>query len=267
MHGQHLKKLILSTFVLLLLLAANCTARDNTFLFNKTFIDSLSCDFSHLPSDVIEGSKLTLSKPENITLLALAGVASIAMNQGADDNTEGYFERHEIFPEFTDNSLDLIGNPGIQFAATGLWYAFSSKNNDLFNQNRAWTMIKALSVTGLATVSLKAIRNDDTPNGKKWAWPSGHTSSSFAFASVLDEFYGPEVGIPAYVLASLVGVRMADQEDHWASDIIFGAAIGWVAGHTIASEDKKMEIAGFKLIPYSAYTNQSVVGVNLIKRF
>jgi len=264
---QHFIKIILSVVVPLYLLAANCSAQNNTFLFNKTFIDSMSSDLSHLPSDVIEGSKLTVSKPENIAILAIAGGASIAMNQGADDNAEGYFERHEIFHNFTDRSLKSLGNPGFHFAATGFWYALAVHNDDPLGKQRSWTMIKALSVTGLATVALKGIRNDETPVGNDFAWPSGHTSSSFAVASVLDEFYGPEVGIPAYTLASLVGLRMADQGDHWASDVVFGAALGWVIGHTIAAEDKKIEIAGFHLTPYTAYRNQSVVGVNLIKRF
>ena len=220
-----------------------------------------------MPSDVFEGSKLTLSKKENLVILGLAGAASIVMNQGADDDAESYFDRHEIFPGFSDRALKALGNPGFHFAATGLWYAFSVNNNDDLNKQRSWTMLKALSVTGLATVGLKAIRNNETPVGDDWAWPSGHTSSSFTVASVLHEFYGLEVGIPAYAAASLVGLRMMDQGDHWASDVVFGAALGWVVGHTIASEDKKAEIAGFKVVPFSSCTNRPTTGIALVKRF
>jgi membrane-associated phospholipid phosphatase len=27
---------------------------------------------------------------------------------------------------------------------------------------------------------------------------------------------------------------MMDEGDHWASDVLFGAVLGWVVGHTVA---------------------------------
>jgi hypothetical protein len=87
---------------------------------------------------------------------------------------------------------------------------------------------------------------------------------------MLDEFYGPNVGIPAYALASLISYRMLDSGDHWTSDVVFGAAIGWVVGHTFGEKQKQLEVAGFKVLPYTACApgnNGTVVGVNLVKRF
>ncbi len=185
----------------------------------------------------------------------------------ADKNIAGHFERHGVLHGFADESLNIIGSPGTHFAITGLWYGLSAENQDEFNKERAWTMMTALAVTGLTTVGLKGIRDNDTPNGKRWAWPSGHTASSFTVASVLDEFYGPEVGIPAYALASLIGWRMMDTGDHWASDVVFGATLGWVVGHTIAGKHKELELAGFKVLPYMASNNGPVMGVNLVKQF
>ncbi len=127
-------------------------------------------------------------------------------------------------------------------------------------------MITALSVNSLATAGLKAIRDDETPFGNRWAWPSGHTSSSFTVASVLDEFYGHKVGYPAYAAASLVGLRMMDKEDHWASDVVFGAVLGWVIGHTIAGKHKSLEIADIEIIPYTN-PQTGTIGINLTKRF
>jgi membrane-associated phospholipid phosphatase len=161
----------------------------------------------------------------------------------------------------------VIGHPWTQFGASALWYAVSRKNQDDFNKERAKAMIAALAVTNVATFGLKAIRHNDSPNGKDWAWPSGHTASSFTVASMLDEFYGPNVGIPAYALASLISYRMLDTGDHWTSDVVFGAAIGWVVGHTFGAKQRQLEIAGFKMLPYTASNSGSVIGVNLVKRF
>ena len=122
-------------------------------------------------------------------------------------------------------------------------------------------------MTSVITMSLKAIRDNDSPNGKKWAWPSAHAASSFTVASVLDEFYGPRVGIPAYATASVVSYRMIDSGDHWGSDIIFGATLGWVVGHTFAGKHKELEVAGFKVLPYMASDNGPAMGGSFVKRF
>ena len=250
-----------------LVLTCGCNTQTQVQNEKSSPLESLAKDLTHLPADVLEDSKSVIASGNNITVLLLAGGASIAMNQGSDKSIEDYFERHEVFHNFTDRGFKTIGNPGYHFAGAGIWYLLSADNQDDFNKNRAWTMIRALSLNSLATVSLKAIRNDDTPVGNRWAWPSGHTSSSFTVASVLDEFYGPEVGIPAYAVASLVGLRMMDQGDHWGSDVVFGAALGWVIGHTVAGKHKDIEIAGFKVQPYTFNNRGLAMGINLVKRF
>ena len=250
------------------ILAASCTNQANDLSGTGSFFESARADFANWPSRIIEDSKDTLLRTDNITALLLSGGASIAMHHSnADKNIASNFERHGVFDGFIDESLNIIGCPGTHFAITGLWYALGAENQDVFNKERAWTMMTALSVTGLVTVGLKAIRDNETPNGKNWAWPSGHTASSFTVASVLDEFYGQKVGVPAYILASLVGWRMMDTGDHWGSDVVFGATLGWVVGHTIAGKHKKLEVAGFEVLPYAATNNYTVMGVNLLKRF
>ncbi len=126
-------------------------------------------------------------------------------------------------------------------------------------------MLRALTLTDLTTIGLKAARNNKTPAGDKWGWPSGHTSTCFAAASVLDELYGHKVGIASYTLASLVATRQLDQRDHWASDIVFGAALGWTIGHTVAG-GKQPEIAGFKVVP-SLIGQRAAAGISLVKSF
>ncbi len=258
-------RLIFSMVCLMLL--SGCAVEENQLLLsNKTF-ETAKSDFAGLPENILEDSKDTFTKTDNLTILLLAGGATIAMNQGSDKKIAENFDDHEIFHNFSDRGLKTLGNPGFHFAGAGLWYLLSSQNQDEFNKERAWVMIRALSVTGLATAGLKAVRDNKTPVGNKWAWPSGHTSSSFTVAAVLDEFYGPSVGIPAYAAASLVGLRMMDQGDHWASDVVFGAALGWVVGHTIAGQHRQLEIASFKVIPYVLSDNGSTMGVSLIKHF
>lgn len=231
-------------------------------------LESTRDSFEDWPNRIIEDTKQSLLRADNLTTLLLAGGATIAMHSsGADKNLAENFDRHSIFNGFIDESLNVTGHPGTHLVAASLWYGLSSRNQDEFNKQRAWTMMTALSVTTLTTTALKLTRQNESPNGKDWAWPSAHTASSFAVASVLDEFYGPKVGIPGYALASLVAYRMMDTGDHWPSDVVFGATLGWVVGHTFAGRHKELEIAGFKVSPCVASSNGPVIGISLFKQF
>ncbi len=225
-------------------------------------------DLRKWPRRLIDDSKESFLRPDNATALLLAGGASIIMhNTHADTNIERHFDKHPSLHGFEDESLNILGHPAAHFGASSLWYYFSTENDDELNRQRAWTMRTALSITWVTTMGLKLARNNETPNGKDYAWPSGHTSSSFTVASVLDEFYGPKVGIPAYVAASAVAYRMMDTGDHWASDVVFGATLGWVVGHTVAGKHKKLEIAGFDIVPYVDRTQEQKVGIGFLKQF
>ena len=68
------------------------------------------------------------------------------------------------------------------------------------------------------------------------AFPSGHTSATFATAEVLREHFGWKWGAPAYAVGAYVSVsRMVDNK-HWASDVVFGTAIGLISGHAASLE-------------------------------
>ncbi|MFI4912737.1 MAG: phosphatase PAP2 family protein [Sedimentisphaeraceae bacterium JB056] len=213
---------------------------------------SLYEDIKTLPQLVLDDMHDVYLREDNFIALSLAGAASIAMhNNGNDDKIADNFADHKNLSEFGDRSLDFIGGPGQHFAFSGLWYLIAAANDDELNKERAWIMLESLSVTGFTTLTLKVARDNETPNGKPLAWPSGHTSSSFTVASVLDEFYGPGVGIPAYILAGTVGYRMMETGDHWGSDVVFGAVLGYITGHSIAGEKKsQLKIGEFSVLPY-----------------
>ena len=235
-----------------------------------SWLDFARDDLGNWPDRIISDTKSSFFDNNNLLLLLMAGGGSIALHStDADKNIAKNMDRHRAFrSKSLDKFVDIAGNPGIHFAATGIWYVISDRKGDQLNKDRAWTMMTALSITGLTTMALKGIVHNDTPNGKNFAWPSGHTSSSFTVAAVLNEFYGPEIGIPAYCGASVVAWRMMDSGDHWASDVLFGAILGIVVGHTVASKHKKFEVAGFKVEPYFGGLGENGgSGICLTKRF
>ncbi len=166
-----------------------------------------------------------------------------------------------------EDALFVIGSPITHFAGTAAWYFLDAESQDEPGRQKAVTMLSALTITAAVTGGLKAIRDNEQPDGQSWSWPSGHTASSVAVASVLHEFYGLKVGLPAYTVAGVVAWRMMDDGDHWASDVVFGATLGWVVGHTVAQRHGGLELAGFEVQPYSGNTYAPAVGLSLAKRF
>jgi membrane-associated phospholipid phosphatase len=69
------------------------------------------------------------------------------------------------------------------------------------------------------------------------SFPSGHATNAFAFASIVSretEMWWPGsrwyIGTLMYGGATLVGVSRMYNNQHWASDIISGAAVGTIVG-------------------------------------
>lgn len=247
--------------------SATLNGQTQTSLDSELF-DSLYDDVWTIPHTYTTTGIDILTEDDNLMALLMAAGGGIALRtSGADDRIADDFERKPAFRDkWSDEGLAIVGGPGFHFAAAGLWYAIAHNSDDEFNKGRAWKMIEALSITGATTLGLKLAVNDDCPNGKPLAWPSGHTSSSFTVAAVLDEFYGPQVGFPAYIGAGLVAYRMMDTGDHWASDVVFGMVLGHIVGHQVAG-DGKMELAGFEVLPYLNSDQQTSFGLSFAKTF
>jgi membrane-associated phospholipid phosphatase len=65
------------------------------------------------------------------------------------------------------------------------------------------------------------------PFSKSDSWPSGHTMTAFALATgISDEVHSTPVTIGMYTLATAVGWSRMNDNKHWLTDVLAGAAIG-----------------------------------------
>jgi membrane-associated phospholipid phosphatase len=91
--------------------------------------------------------------------------------------------------------------------------------------------------TILITQGLKEAFPSRRPDGSdNKSFPSGHTSTSFAAAATLHNRYGWEAGLPAYVVASFVGLSRVEARKHRVGDVLVGAAIGTATGHLVTTK-------------------------------
>jgi membrane-associated phospholipid phosphatase len=67
------------------------------------------------------------------------------------------------------------------------------------------------------------------------SFPSGHATTAFAWATIVAGVYNqtPLVGVSAYSLALLCALSRINDNQHWASDVFFGAALGWATSQMI----------------------------------
>jgi membrane-associated phospholipid phosphatase len=94
-------------------------------------------------------------------------------------------------------------------------------------------LVRAQFVAQGVTQTIKISAPRTRPDGTPFSFPSGHTASSFATATVLQREFGWKVGIPAYIGAAWVGASRIESERHYLSDVVAGATVGILAGHAV----------------------------------
>lgn len=186
-------------------------------------------------------------KPRNVLFVGTGLGLGIALRQSVDDDTRGYVNRHpRRWSSFTE-SLGIMGNTEYQIAAIFALYGYSYRTENAELMEFTQLLIRSYTLTGLSTVVIKVIANTERPSTQwmngEFGFPSAHSSTSFAIAATIEEFYGPRAGIPAYLLAGLIGWSRIDEQDHDVSDVVFGAVLGYaiaksVAGHHLRGDSR-----------------------------
>ncbi|HKQ47119.1 MAG TPA: phosphatase PAP2 family protein [Phycisphaerae bacterium] len=225
-----------------------------------SFWETAKRDIKNMPCDLWRDTKRVYGSPVNLVILGTAYAGSLAIQEtGPDDTVEHRFNRNNDFraPDHIMNSSDwrdafgAIGNPGTHFALAGAWYLLGQQTCNDKTYEVGKTLFSALTINGLTVMVGQAASWDKSPNGEYGTFPSGHTSSSFVVASVMHEAYGHLVGVPLYGLAALAGLERLDDREHYFSDVVMGAVLGTVIGHSVAS-GRDPEFFGWKLLPYAS---------------
>ena len=100
----------------------------------------------------------------------------------------------------------------------------------------SWPRLAASSLASYAVMAafvngIKYTASEIRPDGSTHnSWPSGHTATAFAGATILHKEYGltrsPWYSIAGYTVASATGVMRVLNNRHWISDVLSGAGIG-----------------------------------------
>lgn len=119
----------------------------------------------------------------------------------------------------------------------------------------------SIGATMVVTAGLKETFPTLRPDGSdRKSFPSGHTSVAFAAAGTIHNRHGWEAGLPAYLVASFVGLSRVEARKHRVGDVLVGAALGVGTAHLITRrKDDRVQI-----IPWG---DTKSAGIALAMRF
>lgn len=190
---------------------------------DRTSIRSL---FIGLGGDLREAAR-----PDNALILLGTGAAA-AFIHPYDHRLTDHFSQTPAFEHVFDGG-QILGGTLVQVGGAVATYAIGKVTHKRQVALVGADLLRAQLVNTVFTQGLKLSVNRTRPDGDPWSFPSGHSSGSFATATVLHRHFGWKVGAPAFALAGYVAASRLQERRHFASDVIFGAGLGIVSGRVV----------------------------------
>lgn len=193
-----------------------------------------------------------------------------------DDDIKNFFQRNRS--DFSNRLSKSVGNLGLGKVQAIGWLgatvtAFLTKNQRLKQTVFVWA--GALLINNVATDQLKKTfqrhrpSTGDSPHLFDWrhdprnnlSFPSAHASNIFTTATVVATMYHDKKWVAplAYSIASVVGISRIHDNAHWASDVMTGAAIGFLSAKASVGL-YKLASRKFRFLPFY---NKSIAGFTM----
>jgi len=153
---------------------------------------------------------------------------------------------HSINAHLVNHSSDALWTPGHIIGSTPVIlgsafgaYVAGRLTGTGWVQHLGMDEIEAALLSEGVTQGLKAAVRRPRPvqvdghQSNTFSFPSGHSMLTFAAATVLQQHLGYRAAIPTYAVASYVAMSRLHDNRHYASDVVFGAALGIVVGRSV----------------------------------
>ncbi len=102
-------------------------------------------------------------------------------------------------------------------------------------------LLRAQIITEVLVEPIKFATHRERPDGSNaQSFPSGHSAVTFAAATVILRHLGWKNAVLGYTIASYVAASRLHDNRHYLSDVIFGAAVGTIAGRTVTEHGREV---------------------------
>ena len=172
-------------------------------------------------------------------LLAAGGAGALVAHQA-----DAYVQSHIVGNSTAEKIFApgrWLGSAYVQVGASvGLWavgrYVIAPVEGE--SRTNTWShlgfdLMRVQILSQALVQGLKYSVRRDRPTGECCSFPSGHATSAFAAAAVLERHFGYRGSWPALAGATYVATSRLVDNRHFLSDVVFGAALGTAAGWTV----------------------------------
>src|SRR5471032_1984169 len=182
---------------------------------------NLGEDIKHLP------------EIQNVYIAAIGGGLALAVHP-ADQTFNANLQSHYA----TVNALfapgKYVGDTPEQVALALGAYAFGRWRDQPKVAHLGMDLLQAQILTEMMVEPLKfSVRRLRPDGSNRQSFPSGHAAITFATATVIERHLGWKNSLIAYGIASYVAASRLHDNKHYLSDLVFGAAVGTIAGRTV----------------------------------
>ncbi|MDP3914870.1 MAG: phosphatase PAP2 family protein [Bacteroidota bacterium] len=243
-------------FLLLIMLSNVVFGQIDTIRFNKAYFKKYWIDTKGIVTSPARWQQRDWVKLG----ILITGTASLTL---ADQSVADFFQSHQNKTEtyISANFLEHFGAEHSILLMSGIFtYGILAKNKR--SVSTALLALESFALASLVTRIPKTLAGRQRPDNWQGdgpytfkgpfngtSFPSGHTTASFAVASVIATQYRDIKWIPvaAYSVASLAGISRIYDNKHWLSDVVAGAVIGTVVGNFVShrSSDSKLSVIPF----------------------
>lgn len=187
----------------------------------KALFGNLGEDLKHLPS------------MQNLYLAGIGGGLALAARP-ADQGLNVRLRSHYDIVNTAFAPGKYFGDTPEQVALSLGTFAYGR----LFDQPKVShlgnDLLQAQILTELLVEPIKFATHRQRPDqSNHQSFPSGHAAITFAGATVLERHLGWRKSVLGYAIASYVAASRLHDNRHYLSDVVFGAAVGSIAGRTV----------------------------------
>ena len=187
----------------------------------RALFSNLGEDIKHLPA------------LQNVYIAAVGGGLAAAAHPGDQAFNARLLSHYDgVNAAFAPGKY--LGNTPEQVALSVGTYAFGRWRDQPKVAHLGMDLLQAQILSEILVEPIKfAVRRARPDGSNNQSFPSGHAAVTFATATVIERHLGWRKSILGYGIASYVAMSRIHDNRHYLSDVIFGAAVGSIAGRTV----------------------------------
>jgi hypothetical protein len=181
-----------------------------------------------------------LPSPPNAYIAAIGGGAAAAVHPW-DQTFNVRLRSHYDVVDDVFAPAKYYGNTPEQLALSIGTYAYGRIFDKPKVSHLGMDLLRAQIIAELIVQPLKFATHRERPDGSNFqSFPSGHAAATFAAATVIERHLGWKGAAIGYGIASYVAASRLHDNVHNVSDVVFGSAVGVIAGRTVTVHGRKM---------------------------